>query len=85
MYVCVYIYIYYFSDFFPHIGYYKILSIVSYAYIQWVLVLYFALLNFFVEVYLVYSIVLISAVQQSESVRHNSFSYSFRLWFIPGY
>ena len=39
----------------------------------------------FIEVYLIYN-VLISAIQQSDSVVHiYSFSYSFPLWFITGY
>ena len=42
----------------------------------------------FIEVQLIYSVVLISAVQQSDSVIHihiRSFLYSFPLWFISGY
>ena len=43
-------------------------------------------LLFFIEVYLIYSVVLSSAVQQSDSVIHiYPFSYSFPLWFITGY
>ena len=40
----------------------------------------------FIEVELIYNAVLISAVQQSNSVIHiHSFSYSSPLWFITGY
>ena len=40
----------------------------------------------FIEAELIYNIVLISAVQQSDSVTHiYSFLYSFPLWFITGY
>ena len=50
---------------------------------------YFIFLNYFlhfIEVQLIYN-VLISAVQQSDSVIHMYifFSYSFPLWFITGY
>ena len=38
-----------------------------------------------IEVELVYNVVLISAVQQNESVIHMYVSYSFPLWFITGY
>ena len=40
---------------------------------------------FFIEVQLNYSVVLITAVQQSDSVIHIFFSYSFPLRFITGY
>ena len=43
---------------------------------------------FLIEVQLIYSVVLISAVQQSDSVIYtyiHSFLYSFPLWFISGY
>ena len=40
----------------------------------------------FIEVWLIYYVVLTSAVQQSDSAIHiYSFSYSFPLWFITGY
>ena len=39
----------------------------------------------FIEVWLIYTIVLISAMQQSDSVMHIHFSYSFPLWLITGY
>ena len=48
----------------------------------------FSLFSFFIEVWLIYNVVLISAVQQSDSVIHiyiHSFLYSFPLWFITGY
>ena len=46
---------------------------------------FFAVFNyFFIEIQLIYNVVLISAVQQSDSVIH-SFSYSFPLWPIVGY
>ena len=41
---------------------------------------------YFVEIQLIYNILLISDVQQSNSVIYiYSFSYSFPLWFITGY
>ena len=53
------------------------------------LFLFFFFDLFFVEVYLIYGVVLISAVRQSDSVIHiyiiYSFLYSFPLWFIIGY
>ena len=42
----------------------------------------------FIEVWLIYKVVVISAVQQSDSVIHTyiySLAYSFPLWFITGY
>ena len=44
--------------------------------------------NYLLEVYLSYSVVLISTVQKSDSLIHkyiHSFSHSFPLWFITGY
>ena len=43
---------------------------------------------FLIEVQLIYSVVLVAAVQQNDSVIHTyiyPFSYSFPLWFITGY
>ena len=50
---------------------------------------YFLFLIYFIEVYLIYNVVLISTIQQSDSVIHiyiytYPFSYSFPLWFITG-
>ena len=41
---------------------------------------------FFIEVWLIYNVVLVSGVQQSDSVTrmYTFFSYSFPLWFITG-
>ena len=56
-------------------------------------ILFYVLFSFYfnlIEVQLIYNVVLISAVQQCDSVIHiyiyiYSFLYSFPLWFIPGY
>ena len=50
------------------------------------ILIYFLNLIYFIEVELIYNVVLISAVQQSDSVIHiYSLSDSFPLWFITGY
>lgn len=58
------------------------------VFLFWVLILGVVFFFFFsfIEVYLIYNILLISAIEQSDSViRTYSFSYSFPLWFITGY